>query len=110
MKAGIRDVLPARTRRSLQKLGADISVARRRRALTVAMMAERMGVAKSTYSRIEKGDPTVSVGAYAMALFALGLGEVLGEVLDASRDEQGLALAEESLPKRVRVKRTPRSS
>jgi DNA-binding XRE family transcriptional regulator len=37
------------------------------------MMAERVGVSKGTYLRVEKGDPTVSLGAYAMALFVLGL-------------------------------------
>jgi hypothetical protein len=34
-------------------------------------MSERLGVAKSTYVCVEKGDPTVSMGAYAMALFAM---------------------------------------
>ena len=75
-----------------------------------AMMAERIGVAKSTYSRIEKGDAAVAMGAYAMALFVLGFGEVLGDVADVRRDDQGLLLDEQRLPKRVRVKKTPTSS
>lgn len=31
------------------------------------MMAGRVGVAKATYLQIERGDPSVSMGAYAMA-------------------------------------------
>jgi DNA-binding XRE family transcriptional regulator len=101
------DVLPAAQRRSLSKFGHDLAVARRKRQLTVGMMAERTGLAKSTYARVEKGDPAVAMGAYAMALFVLGFGEALGEVADARRDEAGLLLDEERLPKRVRAKKAP---
>ncbi len=65
-------------RRSLSKVGSDLALARRKRRLTTAMMSERLAVAKSTYARVEKGDPTVSMGVYAMTLFVLGFGDVLG--------------------------------
>ena len=71
------------------------------------MMAERTGLAKSTYARIEKGDPAVALGAYAMTLFVLGFGEALGDLVDAKHDETGLQLEEERLPKRIRPKKTP---
>lgn len=107
MKSAVTDTLPPKVRRGLATFGADLAVARKKRNLTVQMMAERLGVAKSTYLRVEKGDPTVSMGAYAMALFVLGFGDVLGEIVHPRRDEQGLLLDAERLPKRVRVKRTP---
>ena len=110
MRSSVHDILPAALRRSLVKFGADIAVARRKRQLTVAMMAERLGVAKSTYLRVEKGDPSVSLGVYAMALFVLGFGDALGDLVDARRDDQGLLLDVERLPKRVRVKREPRAT
>jgi hypothetical protein len=47
------------------------------------------------------------MGAYAMALFVLGFGEALGSLTDARRDEEGLLLDEQRLPKRVRVRRDP---
>ncbi len=106
MRSAIHDVLPPRLRRSLSKFGHDLSVARRKRHLTVAMMAERTALARGTYLRIEKGDPSVAMGAYAMALFVLGFGEVFGNLADARHDEEGLLLDEERLPKRVRIKRT----
>lgn len=107
MRSAIHDVLPTGVRRSLSKFGRDLGVARRKRHLTMAMMAERTGLAKSTYARIEKGDPAVAMGAYAMTLFVLGFGEVLGDLTDARRDDVGLQLDEERLPKRVRVKKSP---
>jgi transcriptional regulator with XRE-family HTH domain len=91
----------------MSKFGHDLAVARRKRHLTVGMMAERTGLAKSTYGRIEKGDPAVGMGAYAMALFVLGFGEALGNLTDARHDEEGLLLDEERLAKRVRVKKSP---
>jgi transcriptional regulator with XRE-family HTH domain len=93
--------------RSLVKLGRDLSVARRKRRITQAIMAERIGVAIATYLRIERGDPTVGVAAYAMALFVLGLGTPFADLVDAARDDQGLVLDAERLPKRVRVRKSP---
>ena len=107
MRSAIHDVLPAGLRRSLTKFGHDLAVARRKRHLTMEMMAERTGLAKSTYARLEKGDPAVAMGAYAMALFVLGFGEAFGNLTDARRDDQGLLLDEERLPKRVRIKKLP---
>lgn len=82
MRSNIHELLLPALRRSLTKFGADLALARRKRHLTVAMMAERVGVAKSTYTRIEKGDAAVAMGACAMALFVLGFGEALGELVD----------------------------
>ena len=107
MRSAIHDVLPMGLRRSLSKFGHDLALARRKRHLTIAMMTERTGLAKGTYLRIERGDPAVSMGAYAMVLFVLGFGEVFGHLVDARHDEEGLLSDEERLPKRVRVKKSP---
>ena len=64
-----------------------------------------VGVHKNTYMRIEKGDPTVSFGVYAMTLFVLGFGDRLRDLIDVGRDDQGLLLDEQRLGKRVRPKK-----
>jgi DNA-binding XRE family transcriptional regulator len=99
--------LPPGVRRSLAKLGGDIATARRKRGLTIVMMAERIGSSKSTYLKVEKGEPSVSMGLYAMALFALGFGEAIGDIVDPRRDDIGLLLDADRLPRRVRPKRAP---
>lgn len=109
MRSSVQDVLPPGLRRSLAKFGKDLASARRKRHLTAGMIAERIGVAKSTYARMEKGDPAVAMGAYAMALFVLGFGEALGDLVDARKDEQGLLLDEARLPQRVRINKSPTS-
>jgi DNA-binding XRE family transcriptional regulator len=107
MRSSVHDVLPPKVRRSLTKFGVDLSLARRKRHLTAAMMSERLGVAKSTYLRVEKGDPTVSMGVYAMALFVLGFGDAFADLVDASHDEHGLVFDAQRVPKRVRSPKEP---
>lgn len=110
MRAATFDILPSRLRRSLAQLGVDIGIARRKRRLTMKMMTERLGVAKSTYQRVERGDPRVALGIYAMTLFVLGFGDALGKVVDPAKDDQGLLLEVARLPKRVRNKKDPTAS
>ena len=89
--------------RVLRKLGQDINEARRRRRITIALMAQRAGLSRATIGKIEKGDPTTSMGGYASALFVLGMEKQLGELIDSAHDRLGRALEDERLPKRVRI-------
>ena len=68
------------------------------------MMCQRTCVSKQTYLRIESGEPSVSLGALAMTLFALGEEERLSNLIDVATDDTGLLLDIESLPKRIRNK------
>ncbi len=73
------------------------------------MMAERLGIGRQTYQRVEQGDPTVAVGTYLMALFVLGLAwDSLEQSADPQVDATGTALDVADLPKSVRPVRTPR--
>jgi transcriptional regulator with XRE-family HTH domain len=92
-------------RRTLRKLGLDIRDARRRRGLPAEIVAERAFTSRPTLRRIEAGDHTVGIGIYAAVLQALGLLDGLGLVADQSKDEVGLAMASENLPKRIRLRR-----
>lgn len=109
MRSAISNIIPPSLRRSLARFGEDLSLARRKRGLTIQMMAERLGVAVGTYRRAEKGDPSVAFGVYVMALHVLGLSDSFLGVVDASRDELGLMFDAERVPKRVRVKREPKA-
>jgi hypothetical protein len=96
--------LPTTVRRALAKLGGDISAARRRRRIPVELMAERALVGRNTITRLEKGDPGVSMGIYATVLFVLGMADRLAELADPSNDRLGLDLDQERLPARIRQK------
>jgi transcriptional regulator with XRE-family HTH domain len=103
MKASkAQSALPLSVRRAMHGLGRDISIARRRRGMTIATMAERAFVGRNTITRVEHGDPGVALGIYGTVLFVLGLSERLGALADPTTDQVGLTLAEEQLPKRIR--------
>ena len=107
MKQSRTDLLPIPVQRALRKLGADISIARRKRRVTTGMMAERIGITPVTYFKVERGDPGVGLGTYAMALFSLGLGTPWADLVDAGRDETGLILDLNRIPKRARARSEP---
>ena len=93
---------PVPVRRALRKLGHDIRDARRRRRIPVAIMAERASISRMTLSKLERGEPGVSVGRYATVLFVLGMVDRLADLADPRDDAVGLALDEEHLPQRIR--------
>jgi transcriptional regulator with XRE-family HTH domain len=89
----------------LKKIGEDIRDARRRRNITMALLAERAGINVLTMSKIEKGNAGVSMGGYASVLYSLGMIERLQEIADGRHDLMGQMLVEERLPQRVRMRK-----
>lgn len=97
--------LPIPVIKALQKLGQDINDARRRRRITIMLMAQRAGLSRSTIGKIEKGDPTTSIGSYGAVLFVLGMEKRLSDLVDSIHDLIGRRLEDEKLPQRVRLPR-----
>ncbi|MBR5179088.1 MAG: helix-turn-helix transcriptional regulator [Lachnospiraceae bacterium] len=65
-------VLLPKTLKKLSLMGEQIKLARLRRNITEDLVAERAGLSRATVWKIEKGDPSVSMGAYASVLIAIG--------------------------------------
>lgn len=57
----------------MEQMGENIKLARKRRKLTAVQVAERAGIARSTLYLVEKGDPSVAIGAYFNVLRVLNL-------------------------------------
>jgi hypothetical protein len=100
------NALPLPVVRALRKLGHDIRDARRRRRIPVAIAAQRASISKTTWLKVEKGDPGVLAGSYVTVLFVLGLVDRVAQLADPGTDTVGLRLEEEQLPQRIRNKRT----
>lgn len=84
--------LPVATLGALQKLGADLAVARLRRKESLRTWAKRLGVTLSTLQRLEAGDPTVSLGIVASALWLINRDGELGNLAAPEHDQGALAL------------------
>ena len=63
--------LPPATAAAIEKLGADLAVARLRRKESLKTWAQRMGVSVPTLQRLEAGDPSVGLGIVATALWLI---------------------------------------
>jgi len=94
--------LPLPVDRALKKLGGDLSLARRRRNLTQAMLAERLGTSVMTVRRMEAGHPGTALQYLARALQVFGDLDKLNDLLDSAQDTVGLILMNERVPMRVR--------
>lgn len=66
-------VLYPRVRRLLVKAGEQIHLARLRRHMSASLAASRAKISRSTLWKIERGDPSVCMGAYLSVLFVMGL-------------------------------------
>jgi transcriptional regulator with XRE-family HTH domain len=98
--------LPEPAARAIAKLGRDISLARRRRRLSQASLADRSGISVNTVRRLEKGEPSGSIEHLARILHVLGELKRLETLLDTGTDEIGLLMMDEGLPQRVRARQS----
>lgn len=85
----------------LKDLGNHIQLARLRRRLSAAQVAERAGISRKTVYHIEMGSPAVAMGNYLQVLFVLGLEKDLALV--ASSDPLGRKLQDAGLLTRKRA-------
>ena len=85
----------------MKVVGEQIRLARLRRDLSIAQVAERATCSPVTISRVEKGAPTVAIGIYLRVLYALQLDDDI--LLLAQKDEIGRGLQDLRLKQRERA-------
>ncbi len=83
-------VLFPEQQRTLETLGENLRLARKRRGLSQSALADRAGINRKTLRKLEEGDPGVAIGHCLRVLGALSMGEELARV--ALDDELGRKL------------------
>lgn len=91
--------LPAPARESLEILGSHLRLGRTRRGESMRTWALRMNVSVPTLAAMERGDPKVSMGVYATALWLLGLDQGLRDLAAHSHDPQTLVQGVSAIPR-----------
>ena len=99
-------ILFPKTVSMLKIFGENLRLARLRRNISSKLEAERAGISVSTLTKIEKGEPTVSLGSYVQVLVTLNLSEDILKV--AADDELGRRLQDLNLPVRARATKRKR--
>ena len=84
--------LPPATAAAIEKLGADLAVARLRRKESLKTWAQRMGVSVPTLQRLESGDPGVGIGIVATALWLIQRDGALVQLAAPELDQGAIEL------------------
>ena len=93
--------MPTPVSRALQRIGADISVARRLRGWSQQDLAVRLDASVSTVRRMEDGYHGTALHTFLRALHVLGRLDAIAELLAVEQDLLGMELVRDRLPKRV---------
>ncbi len=86
------DFLPLQASQAIAALGQNLALARLRRKESLRSWALRMGVAVRTVQRMEKGDPGVGMGVYALALWMMGRSQEMANMALPENDMAALDL------------------
>jgi transcriptional regulator with XRE-family HTH domain len=98
----INQTAPFAVRDGAQRLGERLSMARKRRRLTLRELASKAGISYDTARAVEAGNLQTGMGAYLAVLWAMGLESEIQAFANPERDEEGKQLELARLPKRVR--------
>jgi hypothetical protein len=84
--------MPPATVAAIEKLGADLAVARLRRKESLKTWAKRMGVSVPTLQRLEAGDPGVGIGIVATALWLIQRDGALAQLAAPELDQGAIEM------------------
>lgn len=97
--------VPMATRLAARRIGENLSTWRRLYGLSSQQVAERAAVSRSTVSRLENGDPTVSFATFLNVCRAVGILDAISAATDPYETDLGRARADTAIPQRIRSKR-----
>jgi transcriptional regulator with XRE-family HTH domain len=95
---------PYAVERAIKKVGDHLRLARLRRKLTIAEVAEKIGTGPRAVSDAERGKTSTGIAVYTALLWAYGLLSSFEDLADPLTDEQGIALA--GVGKNARARKT----
>lgn len=92
----------ARVKLAAKSIGESINTWRKLRGLTVQQLADKANTSRSTVTRLEHGDPSVSFETVLEVCNQLGVLDRVKDAVDPYETDYGRLRADESLPQRVR--------
>jgi len=106
---GIRSTIPIQVAERTKELGYRVRLARTRRGLSIAEVADKAGINRNTLNALELGKSGIGLGACVTVLWALGLDKTLDAVAHPDADTHGKTLEASRRPARVRKSKKSKS-
>ena len=94
--------LPPQATKALAAFGEHLRIARQRRGESLRSWSSRCGISVPTLQRLEAGDPSVGMGAYATVLWLVGKAQTLSQIAQPQSDEEALTREIERTTRRRR--------
>lgn len=94
--------IPTRAKLVAKELGQNISAWRKLQGLTTQQLADKANASRSTISRLENGDPSVSLATFLNVCNVFGVSDGVLSSTDPYQTDFGRARADKALPQRVR--------
>jgi len=98
----LNQTAPFAVKDGARRIGERLTMARKRRRLTLRELASKAGISYDTARAVEAGNLQTGLGAYLAMLWAMGLESEMQAFADPERDEEGKQLELTRLPQRVR--------
>jgi transcriptional regulator with XRE-family HTH domain len=99
---GTKKTIPIQAEERIKELAYRVRLARTRRGMSIAEVAEKAGINRNTLNALELGKAGVALGAYITVLWVLGLDKTLDAVAHPDADTHGKTLEASRRPARVR--------
>lgn len=93
-----------KTRLTAKQIGGNIATWRKLYRITSQQLADKANVSRATISRLENGDPTVSLETFLNICRALSTLDSVVAATDPYETDLGRIRADQTLPQRVRSK------
>lgn len=98
----MKRAIPFRTRQTAKDMGQSVRDWRRLQGLKSDELADMAGVSRSTLSRLENGDPSVSLATFINVCNVFAVTDRLVDAVDPYETDYGRARSSQELPQRVR--------
>jgi transcriptional regulator with XRE-family HTH domain len=92
------------TEHALALFGEHIRYARKLRSMTIAELAERLGISRTTVQNIEKGSAQVTIGSYFEAATLLGIELFQSHTLPLNIQQENIQAKNALLPAHIHKK------
>lgn len=94
--------VPFRVKETMKDIGHDISAWRKLLGMKAETLAFKASVSKDTISRLENGDPGITMATFLNVCHVLHLAEGVEQACDPFETDFGRLRGEQNLPERVR--------